>query len=65
MRNEGSSTGTTLLGLQERGLDLEVPTLGEAAADAGQHQNASARHLTGFGPNDEIDVALPDAGLLR
>ena len=51
-------------GLQHRGLDLEKAATLQGVADGPHHRDALPGHRAGLRPHDQVDVALPDPGLL-
>jgi len=62
--DERASRGAAVQRLQHRGLDFEEISVAQEGAQLGHHLDAGAGDLPGLGADDEVDVALPDAGLL-
>ena len=64
-RHEGARCCSTLLRLQQRRLDLEESSLGQAATNTCLRGHAHTSHVTCFRAHDQVDVTLPDAVFLR
>ena len=62
--DERLGRGAALDGVQQRGLDLHVSLLLEAAAHRGDHLGAGGEHPSGLWVDDKVDVALAIAQLL-
>jgi hypothetical protein len=64
VRDERTSRGATVQGLQHGSLDLQKSTPRHALADRGNHRDTGAGHVLRLRPRDQVDVALAHPRLL-
>ncbi len=64
VRDERARRRPAVLQLQHRGLDLDEPAVVQRRANGPHHLGAGAHHVASLRPDDQVDVALPDARLL-
>ena len=63
MGDERAGVGAAGLDVEHRRLDLDEAALVERAAEAGDHLVADVERPAGLGVDDEVDVALAEAGV--
>ena len=64
MGDEGPRRRPAVLQLQHRRLDLDEIAVVQRRAQRPHHLGTGAHHVAGLRPDDQVDVALPDPGLL-